>query len=136
MTQRGTRLPDTVSLIRDPVGWLCADWYRLLASSAVTETDTPPTARERAMFEAATQGNPEEFVRLCGVIGRDPRETLDGYDAEPWRWLIVSFGSSGLAGDEAPSLGVPPAMRAQLDATRWYVDRPWWRRLQRPSSNR
>jgi len=26
---------------------------------------SPPTARERALFDAAPQGQPEEFVRLC-----------------------------------------------------------------------
>jgi hypothetical protein len=94
----------------------------------VTERD-PTTARERAIFEAATQGQPEEFARLCRMIGRDPRDTLDDYDAEPWRWLIVSYGSSGLAGDEIPTLDYPPAIRAQLDATRRYIERPWWRKL-------
>jgi hypothetical protein len=95
----------------------------------VTDADRPPTARERAIFEAATQSQPEEFVRLCQMIGRDPRETLDGYDAEPWRWLIVSYGGSGIAGDEAPGLDFPPSVRTQLDATRRYVERPWWRRI-------
>lgn len=65
----------------------------------MTETDPPPTARERAIFEAATQGSPEEFVRLCKVIGRDPKQVLDGYDAAPWRWLIVSFSSPGIVSD-------------------------------------
>jgi hypothetical protein len=81
------------------------------------------------MFEAATTSQPEEFVRFCRMIGRDPRKTLDDYDAEPWRWLIVSYGSSGLAGDDIPNLDFPPPVRAQLDATRRYVERPWWRRI-------
>jgi hypothetical protein len=93
--------------------------------------DNPPTARERAMFDAATQGHAQEFVRLCTLLGRDPREVLDDYDAEPWRWLIVSYGSSGLAGDAIPNLDFPPNLRVNLDATRKYVERPWWRRMRR-----
>jgi hypothetical protein len=99
--------------------------YRLVASDSLTNTDRPPTACERAIFEAETRGNPEEFARLCQMIGRDPRETLDYYDAEPWRWLIVSYASSGLAGDDTPHLDYPPDMRANLDATRRYIERPW-----------
>jgi hypothetical protein len=93
--------------------------------------DTSPSTRERAMFDAATQGHSHEFVRLCTMLGRDPREVLDDYDAEPWRWLIVSYGSSGLAGDAIPNLDFPPNLRVHLDATRKYVERPWWRRMRR-----
>lgn len=96
----------------------------------MTERERPLTARERAMFDAATQGQPDEFVRLCERIGRDPREMLDDFDAEPWRWLIVSYASSGLAGGDIPSLDYPPNIRARLDATRQFLEKKsWWRRL-------
>jgi hypothetical protein len=95
----------------------------------MTGREIPPTARERAIFEAATQGPPEEFVRLCKVVGRDPKQVLDGYDAEPWRWLIVSFSTSGVVSDSTRELQFPTRIRARLDAARAYVERPWWRRL-------
>jgi hypothetical protein len=95
----------------------------------MTEREPPPTARERAMFEAATRGSPEEFVRLCRLIGRDPTQTLDAYDAEPWRWLIVSFSTSSVVSEGTRELQFPADMRARLDAARAYVNRPWWRRL-------
>jgi hypothetical protein len=97
----------------------------------VTERVTPPTARERGLYETATKGSPEEFVRLCGVIGRDPREVLDAFDAEPWRWLIISFAASGYISDGARELQFPSEIRARLDATRQYIERPWWRRRPR-----
>lgn len=43
----------------------------------MTEREIPPTGRERALFDAATQGQPEAFVRLCEVIGRKPNQVLD-----------------------------------------------------------
>jgi hypothetical protein len=95
----------------------------------MTERERPPTARERAIFEAATQGRPEEFVRLCRVIGRDPKQVLDGYDAEPWRWLIVSFAPLGIVSDSTRELQFPAPIRAHLDAARAYIERPSWRRL-------
>jgi hypothetical protein len=82
-------------------------------------------------WEAASTGQPEEFVRLCGVVGRDPSEILDTFDAEPWRWLIVSFAPSGYISDGARELQFPSEIRAKLDATRQYVEKPWWRRLRR-----
>jgi hypothetical protein len=97
----------------------------------MTERVAPPTARERALYEAATIRPHQEFVRVCGVIGRDPTQTLDSFDAEPWRWLIVSFTSSGYIADGARELQFPTEIRARLDATRQYVETPRWRRLSR-----
>ena len=101
------------------------------ASEGMTEKEHPPTARERVMFQAASMGWTAEFERLCKVIGRDPRKTLDSYDAEPWRWLIVSYGDPGDVSDSTRALEFPLGVRANLDATRRYVERPWWRRLRR-----
>ena len=81
------------------------------------------------MFEAATTRRPEESVRL--EIGRDARKTLDGYDAEPWQRLLVSYEVQGLAGDDTPNLDFPARKRTQADATRPYIERPWWRRIRR-----
>jgi hypothetical protein len=94
----------------------------------MTEGQGPPTARERALFEAATKASPETFISLCKVIGRDPRHVLDGYDAEPWRWLIVSFASPGAVSEGTRALQFPSAVRARLDATRRYVEASWWQR--------
>jgi hypothetical protein len=109
----------------------CGLWYTLVNSEGVTEREIPPTARERALYDAATKASPEEFVRLCWVIGREPREVLDAFDAAPWRWLIVSFAPSGYIADGARDLQFPSEIRAHLDATRQYVERPWWRRAGR-----
>ena len=97
----------------------------------MTERAVPPTARERVLYEAAAKGSPEEFARRCAAIGRDPKQVLDSFDAEPWRWLIVSFASSGYIADGARDLQFPTEIRARLDATRQYVEMPWWRRLGR-----
>jgi len=97
----------------------------------MTEREAPPTAREHALFDAASQPAPEEFVRLCALIGRGPVEVLDRFDAAPWRWLIVSFASPGILSDGAREMQFPARVRARLDATREYVERPWWRRLAR-----
>lgn len=91
----------------------------------MSERGIPLPARERAFFEAATQGRPEEFVRLCKIIGRDPQQVLDGYDAEPGRWLIVSFSTSGIVSDSIRELQFPTRIRAHLDAAGAYVERPW-----------
>lgn len=82
-------------------------------------------------IEAASKGQAEEFVCLCGVIGRDPKQVLDSFDAEPWRWLIVSFAPSGYIADGARELQFPSEIRANLDTVRDHVDRPWWRRRRR-----
>jgi hypothetical protein len=103
----------------------------LVASEGVTKREIPPTARERGLFQAATRASPEKFVRLCWVIGREPREVLDAFDAAPWRWLIVSFAPSGYIADDARKLQFPSEIRAHLHATRQYVEAPWWRRLRR-----
>lgn len=103
----------------------------LVGSEGVTERDTPPTARERALFEAASEPAPMEFVRLCGVVGRDPRQVLDGFDAAPWRWLTVSFTATGFVTDSTRELSFPADVRARLTTTRRYVETPWWRRLGR-----
>lgn len=97
----------------------------------MTERENPPTARERGIFEAATQGHPEEFVRLCKMLGREPKQVLDSFDAAPWRWLIVSFNAPTYLGDSTRDLQFPTRMRARLDATREYVETPWWRRMGR-----
>jgi hypothetical protein len=52
----------------------------------VTESDSPPTARERAMFEAATQGQPEEFVRISiHVLDRRDRIRINRAPGEGQR---------------------------------------------------
>jgi hypothetical protein len=107
----------------------CGRRYTLVASEGVTEREIPPTARERALFEAATRASPEKFVRLCWLIGRDPKEMLDAFDAAPWRWLIVSFAPSGYIADGARELQFPSEIRARLDAARQSVEKPWWRRV-------
>jgi hypothetical protein len=94
----------------------------------MTEREIPPTARERALLDAATQGQPEEFVRLCEMIGRKPKQVLDSFDAAPWRWLIVSFAPSGYIAEGGRELRFPAEIRARLDVTRQYVETPWWRR--------
>ena len=46
----------------------------------MTERAIPPTARERAAFDAATMGKPKDFVRVCRELNRAPREMLDTKD--------------------------------------------------------
>lgn len=87
----------------------------------MTKSERPPTARERALLEAATNGAPEEFVHLCKMLDRDPKDMLDEYDAEPWRWMIVSF-SPGYVSESTLRLTFPPDTRALLDATRRCVE--------------
>jgi hypothetical protein len=95
---------------------------------AVTERLHPPTARERAAFDAATRSTPEEFVSLCRIVGKDPKQLLDSFDAAPWRWLFY-FSPSDLVSDPMRDVSFPPPMRAHLDAARKYVETPWWRRI-------
>jgi hypothetical protein len=65
------------------------------------------------------------------MLGRHPKQVLDSYDAEPWRWLIVTFSSPGIVSDSTRELKFPTRIRARLDATREYVETPWWRRMGR-----
>ncbi len=109
----------------------CRGRYTLIRSEGVTARETPPTARERALFEAATQGRHEEFTRLCRMIGREPRQVLDSFDAAPWRWLIVTFDPELVISDSTRELQFPTRIRARLESTREYVEMPWWRRFVR-----
>jgi hypothetical protein len=95
------------------------------------DREAPPTAREHALFDAASQPAPQEFVRLCAMIGQGPLQVLDGFDSAPWRWLIVSFASAGTLSASDQAMRFPARIRARLDVTREYVERPWWRRLAR-----
>src|SRR5579864_5650763 len=58
------------------------------ARKHVTERLYPPTARERAAFDAATRAAPSEFISLCRMVEMDAKELLDSFDAAPWRWLF------------------------------------------------
>lgn len=98
----------------------------------MTEIEASPTARERALFDAASQPFPEEFVRLCKVIDRDPRHVLARFDAAPWRWLIVGFATPAAVPDAIRELSFPTDVQARLEVTRQYVERSWWRRVLRP----
>ncbi len=92
------------------------------------EIMTPPTVRERAVFDAATTGTPREFVQACRAAGLEPREMLDTFDAIPWRWLY-SFSPDDPVTDEVRHRTFQPSVRRRLDATREYVETSWWRRL-------
>jgi hypothetical protein len=97
----------------------------------MTERAIPPTARERAAFDAATTGNPKDFVRVCRELGRDPVEMLDAFEAAPWRWLFY-FPPGDPVTDEMRHRPFLPPVQARLDALREYVVAPWWRRLLSP----
>jgi hypothetical protein len=92
------------------------------------EIMTPPTVRERAVFDAATTGTPREFVQACRAADLDPRQMLDTFDAIPWRWLF-SFSPDDVVTDEVRHRTFQPSVRSRLDATREYVEISWWRRL-------
>jgi hypothetical protein len=94
----------------------------------MTERAIPPTARERAAFDAATMGTPKEFVATCQAAGLDPRQMLDRIQAAPWRWLFV-FSPADPVTDEMRHRPLQPAVQARLDAAREYVEAPAWRRL-------
>ncbi|MFI5286030.1 MAG: hypothetical protein ACHQ4F_06900 [Candidatus Dormibacteria bacterium] len=94
----------------------------------MTERLYPPTARERAAFDAATRAAPSEFVSLCRMVEMDPKKLLDSFDAAPWRWLFY-FSLSDLVSGAMRDVSFPPPMRARLDAAREYVETPWWRRI-------
>lgn len=95
---------------------------------ALLETLSPPTMRERAVFDAATTGTPREFVQACRAADLEPRQMLDMFDAVPWRWLF-SFSPDDAVTDEVRHRTFQPAVRWKLDATREYLDASWWRRL-------
>jgi hypothetical protein len=89
---------------------------------------TPPTVRERALFDAATTGTPREFVQACRAAELEPVQILDIVDAAPWRWLF-SFSPDDAVTDEVRHRTFHPALRRKLDVTREYVETSWWRRL-------
>jgi hypothetical protein len=93
----------------------------------MADQETLPMDRERAIFEAATRGTPEGFVRLCRIIGRDPTQMLDIFDAQPSQRLILRVAQYG----GSPEVEYPTRIRVRLDAIREYVETPWWRRLGR-----
>jgi len=99
--------------------------YTLVASEGVTEREKPPTAREArdVSRQLPWGGRPSSFVCARSSVAIRAK-TLDSYDAEPWRWLIVSYGGSGYVSDSTRDVEFPPEMRAHLDATRQYVERP------------
>jgi hypothetical protein len=94
----------------------------------VTERAIPPTARERAAFDAATTGGPRDFVRVCQELDRQPEQMLDEFEAAPWRWLTY-FSPGDPVTDEVRHRPIQPAMQARLDAVREYIEAPWWRRV-------
>ncbi len=108
-----------------------SDWYvfvSLVRDMVVAELLTPPTVRERAVFDAATTGTPREFVQACRAADLEPRHMLDTFDAVPWRWLF-SFSPDEVVTDEVRHRTYQPAVRRKLDITREYVESSWWRRL-------
>jgi hypothetical protein len=94
----------------------------------MTERAIPPTERERAAFDAATTGTPKDFVATCRAAGIDPIETLDSFQAAPWRWLYF-FSPADPVTDEVRHRPFQPAVQERLDAVREYVEAPSWRRL-------
>jgi len=94
----------------------------------VTERAIPPTARERAAFDAATTGSPKDFIRVCQELGREPQQMLDAFEAAPWRWLSY-FSPGEPVTDEVRHRPIQPEMQVRLDAIREYIEAPWWRRV-------
>ena len=94
----------------------------------MTERAIPPTARERAAFDAATTGGPRDFVRVCQELGREPERMLEAFEAAPWRWLTY-FSPGDAVTDEVRHRPIQPAMQARLDAVREYIEAPWWHRV-------
>jgi hypothetical protein len=94
---------------------------------AATEITTPPSARELAAFDAATNGTPRDFVRTCDAAGIPPAQMLDVFDDAPWRW------QSGITTpvpvtEEMRHRAFQPAIRARLDGARRYLEASWLRR--------
>src|SRR5579863_4781747 len=96
--------------------------------SNVTQRPFPPTARERAVFDAAVRGTPSDFARTCRGAGRDPREMLEAFEAAPLRWMYL-FSPSDVIMDEMRHAPFPTTLRSRLDAARKYFETPRWRRL-------
>ena len=94
----------------------------------MTEQAIPPTARERAAFDAATTGKPKDFIRVCGELGRAPSEMLEAFQSALWRWL-VSFAPGDPVTDEARHRPFQPPIQERLDLVREYIEAPWWRRV-------
>ncbi|MGH9208268.1 MAG: hypothetical protein ACRD1G_17225 [Acidimicrobiales bacterium] len=94
----------------------------------MTDKPRPPTEDERMAFDAATRGSPKEFVFICRRAGMDPRHMLARFEATPWRWMYY-FSPTDLVSDGMRTLPYPPQIRAQLDATRKFVETPRWRRV-------
>jgi hypothetical protein len=94
----------------------------------VAEFLVPPTMRERAVFDAATNATPKEFVQACRAADLEPRHMLDAFDAAPWRWLF-SFSPDETITDEVRHRIFQPSVRRRLEVAREYIDASWWRRL-------
>ena len=94
----------------------------------MTERAIPPTARERAAFDAATTGGPRDFVRVCQELGREPERMLEAFEAAPWRWLTY-FSPGDAVTDEVRHRPIQPEMQERLDAVREYIEAPWWRHV-------
>jgi len=94
----------------------------------MSEQAIPPTARERAAFDAATTGKPKDFIQVCGELARAPSEMLDAFQAAPWRWL-TSFAQGDPITDETRHRPFQPPIQERLDLLREHVEAPWWRRL-------
>jgi hypothetical protein len=94
----------------------------------MTEQAIPPTARERAAFDAATTGKPKDFIRVCRELGRAPSEMLEAFQSAPWRWL-VSFAPGDPVTDEARHRPFQAPIQERLDLVREYLEAPWWRRV-------
>jgi hypothetical protein len=92
------------------------------------EQAIPPTARERAAFDAATTGKPKDFIQVCSELGRAPSEMLDTFQAAPWRWL-TSFAQGDQITDETRHRPFQQPIQERLDVLREYVEAPWWRRV-------
>jgi hypothetical protein len=94
----------------------------------MTERAIPPTARERAAFDAATTGKPKDFIRVCRELRREPVQMIDAFEAAPWRWLF-HFPPGDPVTDEMRHRPFLPPIQARLDAVREYIEAPWWRRV-------
>jgi hypothetical protein len=94
----------------------------------MTDRAIPPTARERAAFDAATTGTPKDFVTTCRAAGINPEKMLEAFQASPWRWLYVASPADPVT-DEVRHRPFQPPMQERLDALREYLETPRWRRI-------